>query len=71
MFWAFGIAAIVLLAYFISAMACGWAWDKCGKKSSSSGSSNSFFESQENSFSNNPNESISHDSQLFLDLNLN
>lgn len=36
MFWAFGIAAILLLAYFISAMACGWGWEKCGKKSSSS-----------------------------------
>lgn len=40
MFWAFGIAAILLLAYFISAMACGWGWEKCGKKSSSSSNSN-------------------------------
>lgn len=54
MFWAFGIAAILLLAYFISAMACGFAWDKCGKKSSSSSNSNEISEPTERFLSENP-----------------
>ena len=29
MLWAFGIAAIILLAYLISAMICGFTWSKC------------------------------------------
>ena len=70
MFWAFGIAAILLLAYFISAMACGWAWDKCGKKSSSSGSSNSFLENEVNSFTS-VSSLTNQDTQLFLEMNLN
>lgn len=40
MFWAFCIVAILLLAYFISAMACGWGWEKCGKKNENSSNSN-------------------------------
>ena len=27
--YAFGIIAILLIIYFISAMACGWTWAKC------------------------------------------
>lgn len=56
MFWAFGIVAILLLAYFISAMACGWGWEKCGKKSDSSSNNNGNYEKNflENSFESKP-----------------
>jgi hypothetical protein len=70
MFWAFGVAAILLLAYFISAMACGWGWEKCGKSSSSSNSNSNYSKEIFNSFTSTFSETPS-DVQTFLNMNLN
>lgn len=32
-FYAFGVIAVLLLIYFISALFCGFTWDSCSSKS--------------------------------------
>ena len=36
MLYVFAVLALLLLAYFISAMICGWTWSKCGGGDSNS-----------------------------------
>lgn len=53
MLWVFGIAAIILLAYLISAMICGFTWSKCRSETKPDEKRNLFFLKEEINNNNN------------------